>query len=128
MESTQIPRMSIVLERVYESRGKSQDDTAVRILVDRLWPRGIRKEDLPLDRWAKEWAPSPELRKKFHDGTVDFPSFKSAYRHEVGKNRLEIAGFLQERHPSTVVLLYGSKDPVQNNAAVFKEVLEEWMG
>ena len=127
MDHPQIPRMSILLDRVYSHQAKNPKDNTLTILVDRLWPRGIRKEDLPLDLWAKNWAPSSELRKKFHEGLFDFHSFKAAYRNEIERNRDEIADCLKKRHPSTVLLLYGLKDPTQNNAAVLKEVLEEWM-
>jgi uncharacterized protein YeaO (DUF488 family) len=127
MDHPQIPRMSILLDRVYSHHAKIPKGNTMTILVDRLWPRGIRKEDLPLDYWAKEWAPSPELRKKFHEGTFDFRSFKAAYREEIERKSDEIADFLQKRHPSTVLLLYGLKDPTENNASVLKEVLEEWM-
>jgi uncharacterized protein YeaO (DUF488 family) len=106
---------------------KTPKGNVMTILVDRLWPRGIRKDDLSLDLWAKDWAPSPELRKKFHEGTVDFRSFRAAYRKELETHREEIGDILQKKHPSTVLLLYGLKDPAQNNAAVLKEVLEEWM-
>ena len=127
MEAPKIPRMSILLNRVYDHQAKKVKGEVLILLVDRLWPRGIRKEDLPLDLWAKTWAPSTELRQQFHEGRVDFEAFRTAYRTEIEKNGKEIAEFIKKKHPSTLVLLYGLKDPVRNNAAVFKEVLEEWM-
>ena len=124
---SRLPHMSILLDRVYTHNMKTPKGNVMTILVDRLWPRGIRKDDLSLDLWAKDWAPSPELRKKFHEGTVDFRSFRAAYRKELETHREEIGDILQKKHPSTVLLLYGLKDPAENNAAVLKEVLEEWM-
>ena len=70
----------IRLKRVYEA--PSPDD-GVRVLVDRLWPRGIRKADLPYDAWPKEITPSPELRKLYHRGEMPFAGFREGYAEEL---------------------------------------------
>ena len=70
----------IRLKRVYEV--PSPDD-GVRVLVDRLWPRGIRKADLPYDAWPKEITPSPELRKLYHRGEMPFAGFREGYAEEL---------------------------------------------
>lgn len=120
-----IPQIRISTERVYDFKA-GKKGTYI-ILADRLWPRGVRKESLPLDYWAKEWAPSPELRKRFHEGEIDFRQFRIAYRKELGQHRDAIVDFFRKHGPSSIVLLYGLKDREHNNAAVLKEILEEWM-
>lgn len=120
-----IPQIRVSTERVYDFKA-GKKGTYI-ILVDRLWPRGIRKESLPLDYWAKEWAPSPELRKRFHEGEIDFRQFRLSYRKELEENRKAIVDFFRKHGPSSIVLLYGLKDREHNNASVLKEILEEWM-
>jgi uncharacterized protein YeaO (DUF488 family) len=119
---TSIP---ISTERVYEY--KKRGEGGLVILVDRLWPRGVRKESLPLDHWAKDWAPSPDLRTRFHEGEIDYRQFRLAYRKELAGLREAILGFIRTRHPPSIVLLYGLKDREHNNAQVLKELLDEWM-
>lgn len=111
----------IKIRRAYEEKGK---DDGYRILVDRLWPRGIKKEDLSYRWWAKEIAPSDKLRKSFHGHQEGFEEFKKSYREELDDNdarddfldRVEIQ---LEKH--NVTLVYGAKDEEHNNALVLKE-------
>ena len=70
----------IHLKRVYEA---AEPSDGVRVLVDRLWPRGIRKADLPYDAWPKEITPSPELRKLYHRGEMPFAGFREGYAEEL---------------------------------------------
>lgn len=93
-----------------------------RVLVDRVWPRGISKEDAKLDEWLKDVAPSTELRKWFNHDSDKFSEFKKKYREELRNN--EAVQALKDMNGS-VVLLYGAKDEVHNHAIVLKEFLEE---
>ncbi len=94
------------------------DDGSWRVLVDRLWPRGVAKADLDLDQWAKELAPSAELRHEFHHDREPFAAFRQAYLRELNDNpdAPAIAGQLS-RH-QRLTLLYAAKDAEHNNAVV----------
>ena len=114
--------MSIEIKRVYEPK---QPEDGYRVLIDRLWPRGLKKEDAAVDLWFKEIAPSPELRKWFGHKPELFEGFESRYRAEVeGSEALQ--RFNEIRNANGVVtLLYAAKDPVVNHARVLKRILEE---
>ncbi len=105
----------IKTKRVYEPK---EDADGLRILVDRLWPRGVKKDKI--DLWLKDIAPSDELRKFYHE-TKDFEAFKKKYIEELQKK--DIKELLDLIKQNTITLLYASKDP-QNNATVLKEYLE----
>ncbi|MEE1107551.1 MAG: DUF488 family protein [Macrococcus canis] len=92
------------------------------MLVDRVWPRGISKEDAKLDEWLKDIAPSSDLRKWFNHNPDKFSEFKKKYREEFRNN--EAVQALKDMNGS-VVLLYGVKDEVHNHAIVLKGFLEE---
>ena len=99
----------------------------MRILVDRLWPRGIKKEDLKLDAWAKELAPSTELRKWFGHDPAKWAEFKKRYLAELKRaNATEAMRELLAKKPraKTVTLLYGAKDTEHNEAVVLRDYLE----
>lgn len=113
----------IRLKRVYEV--PSPDD-GVRVLVDRLWPRGIRKADLPYDAWPKEITPSPELRKLYHRGEMPFAGFREGYAEELEAS--EGAAAFAERcrkwlETQDVMLLYAAKNQQENHA----QVLAAWL-
>ena len=113
----------IRLKRVYEV--PSPDD-GVRVLVDRLWPRGIRKADLPYDAWPKEITPSPELRKLYHRGEMPFAGFREGYAEELEAS--EGAAACAERcrkwlETQDVTLLYAAKNQQENHA----QVLAAWL-
>lgn len=112
----------IRLKRVYES--PSSDD-GVRILVDRVWPRGIAKDRIKIDRWLKEIAPSNELRKFFAHESARWPEFVARYRHELqSPANLEMLDELAAlARKGTVTLLYGARDTEHNQAVVIREVL-----
>lgn len=115
---------TIKLVRVYDD---DQPSDGYRVLVDRLWPRGVSKQDAALDDWPKELAPSDELRERFHDGELNWSNFKKAYKAELrhGDAAEAASSFLEEvRKQKTVVLLFGSKDEEHNNAVALKE----WLG
>ena len=113
----------IRLKRVYEV--PSPDD-GVRVLVDRLWPRGIREADLRYDAWPKEITPSPELRKLYHRGEMPFAGFREGYAEELEAS--EGAAAFAERcrkwlETQDVTLLYAAKNQQENHA----QVLAAWL-
>lgn len=116
------------LKRAYE------DLSAVvgkRVLVDRIWPRGIKKETLHLDLWEKEIAPSSELRKAFNHVPEKYPWFKEAYLAELHDN--PVYGLFLEQvrqwiEVGDVILIYGAKDEEHNQAVVLQEKLVEDLG
>lgn len=102
----------------------ASDKDGWRILVDRLWPRGIKKEEANLNDWCKEIAPSSELRKWFNHEVDKWPEFKKKYKQELKNNKVTMASLLEtvQRHP-LVTLVYGARDEAHNDAIVLKEVL-----
>jgi uncharacterized protein YeaO (DUF488 family) len=116
--------VSIVVKRIYEPASKTD---GYRVLVDRLWPRGVKKEDAALDVWAKELAPSTALRNWFgHD-----PARWEGFRHRYAGELDELASFWRplvvhaERH--CVTLLYGARDEEHNQALALKMYLDNWI-
>jgi len=109
------------IKRVYENPAK-QD--GFRVLVDRLWPRGLTKEKAHVDLWMKEIAPSDELRKWFHHGDPNWGEFEKKYKAELAKKK-ELLGELKklENEHGTVTLVYGSKDEKQNQAVVLAQMI-----
>lgn len=109
-------------KRVYEKPAK---EDGFRILVDRLWPRGLTKEKAQVDLWIKEIAPSDELRKWFHHGDREWPEFVKRYRKELTENNNQVT-FLRKlaKAHKTVTLLFGSKDQKQNQAVVLASLLK----
>ena len=113
--------------RVYDDLSGFQ---GARFLVDRLWPRGRKKTDLKLDGWAREAAPSTELRKKYHGGDMDFADFQKAYIEELDQARAagELEEFLQAIRTrladGPVAFLYGARSE-QNHAVVLKAWVEQ---
>jgi uncharacterized protein YeaO (DUF488 family) len=109
-------------KRVYESAAK-EDGT--RILVERLWPRGIRKEALPLDAWCKEVAPSPALRQWFRHDPEKWNEFERRYRAELDANPGPLQPLLKAARHGPLTLLYSSRDTEHNNARVLQAYLQE---
>lgn len=110
------------IKRVYE---KPDESDGVRVLVDRLWPRGIKKEDAMIDRWMKEIAPSDNLRKWFAHKEDRWNEFKSRYKNEL-KEKSELLKQLQGLgRDKKVTLLYAAGDEERNNAVVLLEVLKK---
>jgi DNA-3-methyladenine glycosylase len=112
----------IQTKRVYE---KSSKEDGFRILVDRLWPRGLTKEKARVDSWMKEIAPSDELRKWFHHEERNWSEFVKRYEAELAKKKdlLSELNELENEH-GTVTLLYGSKDEKQNQAVILANILK----
>ncbi|MBA6153555.1 DUF488 domain-containing protein [Gelidibacter maritimus] len=111
----------IEIKRIYESLSKSD---GYRILVDRIWPRGISKEDAQLDEWNKDLAPSTELRKWFDHDPDKFDDFSKKYKKELEAQTETLKKLRQKTKDQTVTLLFGAKDKEHNQAVVLKEVLE----
>lgn len=112
----------IQCKRVYDAPDKAD---GYRILVDRLWPRGVKKEDLAFDEWCKALTPSSDLRKAFHSETIDFAAFREAYQQELAQHQDEgkrVAALAQKQ---TVTLLYGAKNTQQNHALVLADWLRQ---
>lgn len=116
---------SIKIKRVYVEL--SQDD-GYRILVDRLWPRGISKEKININNWAKEITPSTELRKTFNHNPDTMNEFKERYYYELESNEhsKEFVNLIKDKlKEGNVTLLYAAKNEEYNHAIVLKEWIEE---
>lgn len=115
----------IRIRRAYEEKGK---EDGYRILVDRLWPRGIKKEDLIYSWWPKDIAPSDKLRKSFNHEEDQFNDFKNSYKKELENHAMK-EEFLDKIEAQlkkhNVTFLYGAKDQEHNQAVVLKEWSEE---
>ena len=109
------------LKRVYEA---PQKDDGTRILVDRLWPRGLTKEKAKVDLWLKEIAPSTGLRKWFGHDPKKWRSFRKRYETELKDHADEIKLLKSKVKEGTVTLIYGAHDREHNEALVLKEFLE----
>jgi len=96
-----------------------------RFLVDRLWPRGVRKEALPLDGWLKDVAPSDGLRRWFGHDTDRWPEFQRRYRAELEANPDGWQPLLRAAGEGDVTLVYGARDADHNNAVVLRDYLME---
>jgi uncharacterized protein YeaO (DUF488 family) len=111
----------IYTSRVYDGRqGRGKV-----FLVDRIWPRGIKKDDLRLDGWPKEAAPSTELRRWFHQQPGSWPEFRERYHDELDRNPGAWQPLVEAARGGDITLLYGSRDSQHNNAVALKEYLEE---
>lgn len=113
----------VYLKRIYEP---AAPEDGYRILIDRLWPRGISKQDTAIDEWLKEIAPSPELRKWFGHMPERFAAFSDSYIRELEEDlsRIKLAAKISELSlEQQVTLVYAAKDPVHNHA----NVLYKWL-
>jgi len=113
--------MRLQLKRIYDPPA---DIDGLRILVDRLWPRGLSKADAKIDFWAKEVAPSSELRRWYHHEPEKWPEFKRKYLIELQNNPEAVQELIAKIENKNATLLFGSKETVLNNVAVLKEYLE----
>ncbi len=113
--------MSIKLKRVYE---KLDSTDGKRILVERLWPRGLTKENAHVDVWLKEIAPSTELRKWFDHDPDKWTEFKKRYRAELRGNDDQVARLKEEIGKKKATLVYAAKDETHNAAIVLMDFLK----
>ncbi|MDO3412434.1 DUF488 family protein [Saccharibacillus sp. CPCC 101409] len=117
------PAYGLQIKRIYDARA---DDDGFRVLVDRLWPRGLSRERAALDDWVRELSPSPSLRRWFSHAPERFDYFRERYMAQLdeGENNPSLAeSLLRRAENGRVTLLYAAKDPVHNHAVV----LEEWL-
>ena len=112
--------MKIKIKRVYE---KPEKGDGIRILVDRLWPRGLTKEKADIDLWLKEIAPSTELRKWFGHDPDKWNEFQKRYLKELKNNKEKIAVLKEQIKRGLVTFVYGAKDEEHNEALVLKKWL-----
>jgi uncharacterized protein YeaO (DUF488 family) len=116
--------MSLAVKRVYE---KPAREDGTRVLVDRLWPRGLTKEAAALDLWLRELAPSNELRKWYHENVEAWTAFRRKYFRELRKPEAtqalqQLYELMSRKKP--VTLLFASTNPAHNNAVALKELVE----
>ena len=115
--------MDITVKRVY---APASEDDGFRVLADRLWPRGISKERAHIDTWAKDVAPSPELRTWFAHDPAKWDAFQERYRAELKANPQPLADLRDMLHgKKKITLVYGAKDEEHNQAVVLRKVLLE---
>lgn len=116
----------IKVKRAYEEAEKKD---GYRVLVDRLWPRGLKKEELEFDEWAKELSPSKELRQFFSHDKEKWKEFSSRFKKElkVKEAKEKIYNLAKRAKKKNVTLIYSAKDEEHNNAILLREIIEEEM-
>lgn len=114
--------MPVRIKRVYEN---AEAGDGLRVLVDRLWPRGLSKEKAGIDRWLREISPSTELRKWYGHDPSRWEEFKARYFAELDRHGEAIAELVDQARAGIVTLLYGSRERRLNNAVALKEYLEK---
>jgi uncharacterized protein YeaO (DUF488 family) len=112
----------IQTKRIYEDAGS---DNGYRVLVDRLWPRGISKQRAALDEWARELAPSDELRRWFNHQPDRYPEFRKRYREQLRAQSAQLQPLRERAKHENLTLLYAARDRVHNEALVLAEVLQQ---
>jgi uncharacterized protein YeaO (DUF488 family) len=112
--------MNIQLKRAYEEPSETD---GTRILIDRLWPRGLTKEKAKIDLWLKDIAPSTELRKWFGHDISKWDEFKNRYNNELENNTASVSQLREHIEKGKVTLVYGAKDKEHNDAVVLAEYL-----
>ncbi|GAB4359680.1 MAG: DUF488 domain-containing protein [Gammaproteobacteria bacterium] len=113
------------IKRVYDPPEPSDGR---RVLVDRLWPRGLSKERAGLHLWLRDIAPSDELRKRYHGGHLGWEEFRDCYFRELFDKGELVESLLSLQKEANVTLLYSSREPERNNAAALREFLLEARG
>ena len=115
-----IPGERVKMKRAYES---PTADDGTRVLVDRLWPRGLKKSDAAIDHWAKKLAPSTELRKWFGHDPARWEEFRRRYSEEIREHREEFEQLRALARKGPVTLVYAAHDESHNDALVLRETL-----
>lgn len=113
---------NIKLKRVYD---EISDDDGFRILVDRLWPRGIKKSDAGINMWLKDVAPSDKLRKWFKHDHRKWEEFRQLYIEELEDKKRRIEEVIESVNDDTITLVFAAKDRQHNQAVVLKEFIED---
>ena len=114
--------MKIKVKRIYE---KATRQDGLRVLVDRLWPRGVSKKEAAIQHWFKEIAPSDKLRRWFNHDPEKWEEFRSRYFSELNKKSDLVKELLNYSKASTLTLVFGTKEQIYNNANALKEYLEK---
>jgi len=115
-----VPASHVLIKRAYEPPAP---EDGVRVLIDRLWPRGVKKEALALDQWAKELAPSTALRQWFGHDPARWAEFQKRYATELQTQAEALDALRVRARRSTVTLVYGAHDEAHNNAVVVRALL-----
>lgn len=114
-------KLKLKTKRVYDDVANND---GYRLLVDKIWPRGVSKEDAQLDEWNKDLAPSDDLRKWFDHDPDKFDEFKKRYKKELKDQEEDLERIKKMAKDKRVCILFGAKDEENNQATVLKEVLE----
>jgi uncharacterized protein YeaO (DUF488 family) len=112
--------VDVRLKRVYEPAAA---DDGYRVLIDRLWPRGVTREHARLDEWARELAPSAELRRWFGHDPARFDEFRRRYTAELAAQEEKLRELRRREREGTLTLVYGARDVEHNDAVVLAEIL-----
>jgi uncharacterized protein YeaO (DUF488 family) len=112
--------MLFQLKRVYQPRTNGD---GVRVLVDRLWPRGLKRSDAEIDYWAKDVAPSPDLRRWFNHEKPKWAEFRERYANELQTNRPAVDRLADHLNGKNATLLYAAKDADHNHAIVLRDFM-----
>lgn len=118
LQAASAPQVRV--KRVYEP---ASPDDGVRILVDRLWPRGLRKADAAIDQWLKDIAPSTELRRWFGHDPARWPEFRRRYARELAQHAAAVEELRAQARQHTITLLFSAHDEAHNNAVALRDVL-----
>jgi uncharacterized protein YeaO (DUF488 family) len=121
MEAGGIPMPKIRLKRAYD---EASPDDGVRVLVERLWPRGLTKERAAIDIWMKDVAPSQELRRWYSHDIARWIEFKKRYRAELDENEAAVDELRKKCRTETVTFIYAASDEQHNSALLLKDYLE----
>lgn len=116
--------MPIDLKRAYDPPARSD---GYRVLIDRIWPRGVTKDKLALDAWVKDLAPSTGLRKWFGHDPKKWDEFRQRYARELEPHADALEQLAEKAKDGHVTLVFGAKDTEHSNAAALKEHLERWL-
>jgi uncharacterized protein YeaO (DUF488 family) len=113
---------AVRIKRIYDDPTRSD---GYRVLVDRIWPRGIKKQDAALDDWLRDLAPSTALRKWFGHEPKRWPEFRKRYRAELRQSKTQLHALRERAEHRRVTLIYSARSQRFNQAVVLKEVIEE---
>lgn len=115
-------KLDVRVKRVYEP---AESGDGYRVLIDRVWPRGVSREEAALDEWARDLAPSAELRRWFGHDPERFGEFRRRYRAELRRQADAVEALRSRARREPVTILFGARDVEHNNAVVLAEVLRE---
>jgi uncharacterized protein YeaO (DUF488 family) len=117
--------MDVHVKRIYD---ESEPSDGYRVLIDHIWPRGVSRERARLDEWARDLAPSDDLRRWFDHDPAKFEEFRARYRDELADQRAALLALAHRASSGPVTLLYAARDRQHNNAVVLAELLRDSRG